>query len=374
MSVDSHIPTCDSRSNGGPIMENSQYAHLVKPLSIGTPSEEEMEKIQAIGPGNAARMFHLHGPDRLEGMSLNLSWGVHTETGDWHGRMDPHAHSSPECLLFVGLDTASARYLGAEITICLGEEQESYTFNEPTLVIIPPGLPHGPITTDKMFSPRGFGCWSVQPHPESEITWMGEGVSELSAGQKEAAPEGMHFAAPDKIIKSEPREATGKYLHLIKPLKTFLLAERGKVNPERLNQILPPSRQEARKAGEKPGPGSADHMILLSGNDLEGMGATIAWGLCSRAGISRRGVGAHTHPADEVLVYLGMDPANPDNLGAEIEVDLGKEHERHFIDKPSAIVCPASLPHMPSVTHWVDRPYAFFAVCLSGEHEVEPFD
>ncbi|MEJ2246852.1 MAG: hypothetical protein P8Y80_12360, partial [Acidobacteriota bacterium] len=172
----------------------------------------------------------------------------------------------------------------------------------------------------------------------------------------------------------KPSGATGKYAHLVKPLKSFLLVERGKVQSERLEQVQSERREDSHRAGEKPGPGSADHMIWLTGKDLEGMNATIAWGFCSQPGISRRGVGAHVHPVDEVLVYLGMDPHNPDNLGAEIEVDLGKKHERHLINEPAAIVCPAGMPHMPSVTRWVDRPYAFLAVCLSSKHEADAYD
>jgi len=361
-------------------MENRKYENLIKPLSIGTMNFDDVEKVPgqpgplAIGPGNASREIRLNGRDHLEGMNLNFSWGVHTELGEWHGGLDPHTHPYPECLLFVGLDTASAKYLGAEISICLGEEQETYTFNEPTMVVIPAGMPHGPITTERMYSPRGFGFWAVEMNPVPEMTWMGEGVSGLTAEQKDTAPEGMHFAPTDKILKNKSSEATGKYTHLVKPLKSCLLVERRKINPEKLEQIQSGHKEESLRPGEKPGPGSADHMIWLSGKDLEGLNATIAWGLCSQPGISRRGVGAHVHPVDEVLVYLGMDPHNTDNLGAEIEVDLGKEHERHLIDKPAAIVCPAGVPHMPSVTRWVDRPYAFFAVCLSGEHEAEPFD
>jgi hypothetical protein len=361
-------------------MESRKYEHCIKPLSIGAVNWDAVKKEPgrpaplAIGPGNAGREIRLNGRDHLEGMNLNFSWGVHTELGEWHGGLDPHTHPYPECLLFSGLDTASARYLGAEISICLGEEQETYTFNEPTLVVLPAGMPHGPITTERMYSPRGFGFWAVEMNPVPEMTWMGEGVSGLTAEERDGAPEGMHFAAADKILPNKPAEATGKYAHLIKPLKSFLLVERGKVNPERLEQVQSERREESRRAGEKPGPGSADHMIWLTGKDLESMNATIAWGFCSQPGISRRGVGAHVHPVDEVLVYLGMDPQNMDNLGAEIEVDLGGEHERHSINEPAAIVCPAGMPHMPSVTRWVDRPYAFFAVCLSGEHKTDVYD
>jgi hypothetical protein len=361
-------------------MENDKYAHLVKPLSIGAMNWDDLKKDPgqlpplAIGPGNAGREIMLNGVDHLEGMKLSFSWGVHTGVGDWHGTLDPHVHPYPECLLFVGMDTASIKYLGAEMDCCLGPEMETYTFNEPTAIVIPAGLPHGPITTKRMFSPKGIGFWAVELNASTDLTWLGEGVSTLPDAQLSDLPEGMKFASGNQILKNAPTEATGKYAHLVKPLKSHILVERGRVNEAKLEQIQSTRRKESLRAGEKPGPGSADHMVWLCGNDLEGMDATIAWGLCSQPGISRRGVGAHVHPVDEVLVYMGMDPQNPDNLGAEIEMDLGEEHERHFIDKPSAVVCPAGLPHMPSLTHWVDRPYAFFAVCLAGEHPTEPFD
>jgi hypothetical protein len=356
-------------------MEMGMYGHLIKPLNIGAMNRDDLDKSSAAGPGRADRMIRMRGRDHLEGMHLNFAWGVHTALGSWHADMDPHAHPFPECLIFVGLDTANVKYLGAEISCCLGPEQETYTFNEPTVVILPPGMPHGPITTKRVYSPRGFGCWSVELSSEPEITWMGEGVSGLTAEQREAAPGGMKFASAEKILKNKPTEATGKYAHLVKPLKSFMLIERGKFNSAGLTPDQSAQHEQKLRAGEKPGPGNADHLVWISGKELEGLNANIFWGFCSRPGIWRRGAGAHVHPAaDEVLVYLGLDPDNGDCLGAEIEVDMGKEHERHLIDRPVAIVCPAGMPHMPQVTRWADRPFAFFAVCLSGEHETTVFD
>ncbi|MBN2318236.1 MAG: hypothetical protein JXR49_04130 [Acidobacteria bacterium] len=358
-------------------MENSKYGHCIKPLSIGAVSWDDVEKAPGalmIGPGNASREIRLNGRDHLEGLNLNFSWGVHTELGDWHAGLDPHVHPYPECLMFVGLDTANVKYLGAEISCCLGPELETYTFNDPTVIVIPAGMPHGPITTGRIYSPKGFGFWAVELNAVTEMTWMGEGAANLSAEQLKNAPEGMQFAPADKILKNKPVEATGKYSHLVKPLKSFILVERKQLNPERLAQIQAGKKEDENRSSGVPGPGSPDHLAWMCGSDLEGMDANILWGFCSQPGIARRGAGAHVHPTDEVLVYLGMDPENPDNLGAEIEVDMGKDHERHFIDKPTAIVCPAGTPHTPLVTRWVDKPFAFFAVTLSGEHEAEVID
>ena len=350
-----------------------KYEHFIKPLNIGLTNWDDAAPM--IGPGNAAREFRLNGRDHLEGLNLNFSGGAHTGLGDWHAGLDPHVHPYPECLLFVGLDTANVTYLGAEIDCCLGAEQETYTFNEPTAIVIPAGLPHGPIATKRMYSPRGFGFWAVELNSVSEITWLGEGVSSLSAEQRKAAPKGLSFAEPEKALRNKPTQATGKYAHLVKSLRSGLLFERGQYSRSRFTpEQLAQNEERMKKTGEKPGPGSADHLIMMGGKDLEGLNASIFWGFCSQPGIWRRGTGSHIHPTDEVLIYVGTDPNKVDYLGAEIEIDLGEEHERHLINKPAVVICPAGLPHTPQVTRWVDKPFAYFAISLSGERETESFD
>jgi hypothetical protein len=200
----------------------------------------------------------------------------------------------------------------------------------------------------RVFSPKGFGFYTAALSAVPETTWK----------QAEA-----------------PAKSTGKYAHLLKPLKSGLLTERQKFVTSRWTPEQIAQRAEmSKKSGEKLGPGNADHLAWLYGKDLEGMDVNITWGFYSQPGIWHRGVGAHVHPVDEVLVFVGTDPANIDYLGAEIEIDLGKEHERYVFNQPSVVICPAGLPHNPVVVRWVDRPYSFFLINLSGEHETKSFD
>jgi len=349
-----------------------KYEHLIKPLSIGLRNWEEKKNGQSqagasvVGPGNAKKEIWLNGRDHLEELHFNLSWGVHNSVGDWHANGKPHTHSQPECLFFVGLDTANVNYLGAEVECCLGSEKETYTFNEPTVVLAPAGFPHGPISTKRLFSPKGFGFFAAGLSAAPDLAWWEE-----------------------KTASAEPVQATGKYAHLVKSLKPGVVMERGKFkfNPSRFTlekwesaidrlQTLKSSGRIAalweakgeemeKKSGLGPGPGHPDHLTWMYGNDLGGMNANIAWGFCSQPGIWQRGV-AHFHPADELMIFLGTDP-NSDDLGAEIEIDLGEEHERHLFDKSSAVICPAGLPHAPIVTRWVDRPFAFLLFNLAAD-------
>ena len=65
----------------------------------------------------------------------------------------PHTHDFDEFLSFVGLDADNPEELGAEIEICLGEEQEKHLFNKTTTIYIPKGLKHLPLTFLKVHRP-----------------------------------------------------------------------------------------------------------------------------------------------------------------------------------------------------------------------------
>lgn len=329
-------------------MATRKHETLIKPLSIGLTNWEEKQgqpSASVIGPGNAKKEIWLNGRDHLEGMDFNFSWGVHNTLGDWHAGLKPHVHPYPECLFFVGLDTANAKYLGAEIEFCLGDGRETYMFNEPTVVVIPAGLPHGPIATRRLFSPKGFGFFAAALNAAFSITWSEE-----------------------KRPGAKSNQSTGKHAHLIKSLRSGLITERGKFNPSRLSaEQLAQFEEMQKRTGFEPGPGNADHLTWMYGNELEGLNVNIAWGFCSQPGVWHRGVDAHVHSTDEVLIFLGADPSDADYLGAEIEIDLGKEHERYLFDKSSAVVCPAGLPHGPIVTRWVDKPFAFILINLAGD-------
>ena len=320
-------------------MAQQRYEHLIKLLSSGKFTREE-----AIGgqvtfttvPGVGEQTFWLNGRENMEGMELSFTWATHNDFGLWHGGRAIHAHPYPEVHFYVGLDTANINYLGAEVEVCLGEEMETYILTEPAVVVIPAGMPHGPMTTKRIYSPRGFGFYSAALSPYFKTEWL---------------------EAPEKAA------AGNKYAGLVKPLKEFIVTQRKK-----------PVKPAAAETPMKLGPGNADHLAWLFGEDLEGLDINLDWGFFSSPGLWHRGVGAHVHTADEVLVFAGTDPARMNYLGAGIEIDLGKEHERYFIDKTSVVVLPAGTPHGPIVTHWVDRPFAFFSINRAAKPDMTFID
>lgn len=71
------------------------------------------------------------------------------------------------------------------------------------------------------------------------------------------------------------------------------------------------------------------------------------------------GHGPHTHPVPEVLVALGSDPENPTDLGAEFELFMGTEMEKHIITKSTLIYIPENTVHCPFNINKVTRPFLF---------------
>ena len=269
------------------------------------------------GPGgaNAYELIWMFGKD-LEDFSLNFALGRYEETGVWHPWAGPHVHPTyDECLLFFGHDTGDPTYLGAEFEIALGKEQEKHVFNTPSVVILPAGLPHCPLVTRKIDKPFAHG--HIILGPDDKVDWW----------------------PPD----SKPMATTGsKYSHLIKPL----------------------SIQKA--------PGK--ELVWMTGDQLEGFNLNFAVGLCAETGQWYQGQGAHVHPYDECLIFFGHDTKHLGYLGAEIEIALGSEQEKHTFNVPTVVTVPKGLPHLPLVVNRVDKPFGFILYDLGPKHEVSWID
>jgi hypothetical protein len=71
---------------------------------------------------------------------------------------------------------------------------------------------------------------------------------------------------------------------------------------------------------------------------------------------------SHTHDFDEVLCFIGANPARPHDLGAEIEFTI--EDEKHTFDTTTTIYIPRGVAHCPFIHKRVDYPFilAVFAM------------
>jgi mannose-6-phosphate isomerase-like protein (cupin superfamily) len=73
----------------------------------------------------------------------------------------------------------------------------------------------------------------------------------------------------------------------------------------------------------------------------------------------------HAHDYDQLLVFLGGNPLNFFEYGAEAEILLGEEDEKHIIDTTAVVYIPKGLMHCPVNFKRVDTPVMFMHVCTA---------
>jgi hypothetical protein len=72
----------------------------------------------------------------------------------------------------------------------------------------------------------------------------------------------------------------------------------------------------------------------------------------------------HSHDYDEIVLHIGSDLQNPEELGAEIEFVVGGEPLK--IDKTSALFVPKGVKHGPLTWKRVDKPHIQMAIVLGA--------
>ncbi|MBS7640288.1 MAG: hypothetical protein QXJ19_07385 [Candidatus Bathyarchaeia archaeon] len=300
-----------------------KYRNLVKPLIVKSGPEGLYPEPR----------FWMESRD-LEGLNVIFSYGFIKEPCICHPVSDELLlHPYDEVLIFAPIDASGDILdLNAEISICLGKENEEYTFYEAAAVVIPRGTPHGPV----------------------KVKWLEKPIAHYLVGLS------SEYRA-DRVPKKTSAAPGTKYMRLIKPFRMarFCMSKK----------LMPPTA--ARSRFIPPGPGNAEQIVWFYGENLENIKLNVSWGFYSRPGIWHRigRGGAHVHPVDEALIFVGLDPNNLQYLGAEVEFALGEEGERHLIKVPSAVIAPRNLVHCPEITLWVDKPYGFIVMCLDAEHE-----
>jgi hypothetical protein len=306
-------------------MAEKEYTHLIKPALVKDPPE---------GLYAEPRIW-MEARD-LEGFNAQFSYGFVKKPGTFHPLEGMLVHPYDEILVFEGTNNTDIFDLSAEVSVLLGEEQEEHVFNEPSCVLIPKGLPHGPATVKSLKRPIVHYTIGLADAYQAEV----------------ASPRSASPTKGDKYSKYIKKMTTN--------FKSMGAQGSQMTGSEQYGSI--------KAAAMGVGPGNGDEVVWLYGDDLEGFNVNFTWGFYSQCGKWHRGGEAHYHPEAEILCFLGLDPDNLDFLGAELELGMGKDYERHIFNTPTIAICPAAFPHLPLITRWCDKPYGFIVVCLSGEH------
>ena len=76
----------------------------------------------------------------------------------------------------------------------------------------------------------------------------------------------------------------------------------------------------------------------------------------------------HQHEFPQYLHFFSVNPDDPTDFDAEIEVSVGEEAEKHIIDKPTAVYIPAGLHHGPVNFARINKPVLFIDVAATGKY------
>lgn len=75
----------------------------------------------------------------------------------------------------------------------------------------------------------------------------------------------------------------------------------------------------------------------------------------------------HEHDYDEILIWTGSDPDNPEDLGAELVIEVAGVP--HTVTTSGSLYIPAGTRHCPLSFTRVTRPFNFSALSLSPSYD-----
>lgn len=299
-------------------------------------------------------IFWMEGINDLEGFSGSLCITFIKEPCQFHPIEGMLVHPYDEVLVFASTNVKDMLDLGAEVSVEIGEERETYTFNETQVVCIPRGTPHGPVKVKNVRRP--FLHYTITLNP----VYSAEEIPVFAL--KSPVPDSQKYKDYCRVFK-----------WVVDPVTGLRIQDKFD-NVDEVNLGIQKSNLDARgvshprNRGDK-GPGNAENIVWLFGSEMLGFELNTLWGHYTDPGIWHRAGESHSHPTEEILVYIGLDADDPDNLGACCETAMGEEDERYACTKPTAYVQPKGFSHLPQTTRWVDRPFGFLVIDLDCTHD-----
>ena len=123
---------------------------------------------------------------------------------------------------------------------------------------------------------------------------------------------------------------------------------------------IPPEKQRIAAEYAK----FATRILWLDENVVPGaFHMNTAWYLKPNTAVEPK---SHTHDTDEIIGFFGSNPADPHDLGGEVEIWL--EDEKQIITRSAMLFVPAGMKHCPLILRRVDRPIFHFTTVTGGQY------
>ncbi|OGO19358.1 MAG: hypothetical protein A2Z15_04620 [Chloroflexi bacterium RBG_16_50_11] len=232
---------------------------------------------------------------------------------------NPHSHEQvhdfDEIIIYWGKNSEKSQVLGGEIEAYIGGQP--ITFNTTAGIFIPKGTPHGPFTWKK--------C--AVPHLEMfMVLGTGDPLKEWGQSGKAAAKKPVQkdkFDYEQYVIRSPMRESPGA------------ISGQGRQSPT---------------------------MTYMSETQITGVKTYLEFGWIYKITDTIREM-KHDN-FEEIVLHIGNDPANPEDLGADMTFGLGGEEVKYNTNY--AMFIPRGMVHGPLIWHEVRRHHIEMAIMLGA--------
>jgi hypothetical protein len=114
-------------------------------------------------------------------------------------------------------------------------------------------------------------------------------------------------------------------------------------------------------------------MFSAGADILNGFPCNIIFAYGTNTGIVGMSKEPHVHDHDEVVYFIGSDPKDIGDLGAEVNMKIGPkgQEEDHIFSVATAVVIPQGVWHCPMVCLKLQKPFLCMAVSLTTKYEVK---
>ncbi len=272
---------------------------------------------------------------------------------------------------FIGTDPEDPMELGAKEEYWLGEGEnlEKYpTMQQSTVVYVPAGMRRWPLLNHSVKRPWTWIIFFIPVAP-------GAGTSMSSFSGASGPPSGGQGGAPGGAAGGPPSGAADPN----KPRDMFI------ATPEEIANETWPNLTKEEKANAR----KSHHIysqLLRSGVGPDRKkpkgGQWIAYldaEIVAEAPLLRfiryrpeeapyPVINTQAHEYGTLLFFNGLDAADPGYLGAEIELCIGPEKEKHTINRSALIWIPANLEHGPFTVKKATKPFNFVECVAGPEH------
>jgi hypothetical protein len=225
-----------------------------------------------------------------------------------------HVHEFGEIVMHWGSNPEMPQVLGGEVEFYVAGQP--VVFNTSTAFYLPPGTSHGPVTWKKFQSPHMQMAVMLGTGSAGEA-W---GASGISQAKKSGPKKILQMDYEQYVVRSPIREKGMEFVS---------------------GRSTPP-------------------LTLMSSLQVPGVNYHIQMAWMTGIFKSKTASQTMTHNYDEIVLHLGGDSANPENLGADLEFTLGGQ-KLNFTTTSSVFV-PRGTSHGAVKCRSFRRPYLVIVI------------